>query len=70
MIHVSGGYRKDDFEDDQLAPPKPFMSTLSQIDLVQPKEFREIKAYLPIKTFKLRKLFEQFILLLDGILAL
>ena len=29
MIHVSGGYRKDDFEDDQLAPPKPFMSTLS-----------------------------------------
>ena len=38
-------------------------------DLLQPKEFREIKAYLPIKTFKLRKLFEQFIFLLDGILA-
>ena len=28
MIHVSGGYRKDDFEDDQLAPPKPFMSII------------------------------------------
>ena len=23
MIHVSGGDRKDDFEDDQLSPPKP-----------------------------------------------
>ena len=23
MIHVSGRDRKDDFEDDQLAPPKP-----------------------------------------------
>ena len=70
MIHVSGRDRKDDFEDDQLAPPKPFMSIIEQIDLLQLKEFREIKAYLPIKTFKLRKLFEQFIFLLDGILAL
>ena len=23
MIHVSGGDRKDDFEDDHLAPPEP-----------------------------------------------
>ena len=30
-------------------------------DLLQPKEFREIKAYLPIKTFKLRKPFEQLL---------
>ena len=28
MIHVSGRDRKDDFEDDQLAPPKPFMSII------------------------------------------
>ena len=28
MIHVSGRDRKDDFEDDQLAPPKPSMSII------------------------------------------
>ena len=28
MIHVSGRDRKDDFEDDPLAPPKPFMSII------------------------------------------
>ena len=70
MIHVSGGDAERDFEDDHLALPKLSWSTIEQIDLLQPKEFREIKAYLPIKTFKLRKLFEQFIFLLDGILAL
>ena len=55
MIHVSEEDAGRDFEDDQLAPPKPWSRELSQIDLVQLKEFREIKAYLPIKTFKLRK---------------
>ena len=28
IIHVSGRDRKDDFEDDQLAPSKPFMSII------------------------------------------
>ena len=32
-------------------------------DLFQPNEFREMKAYLPIKNFKLRKLFEQLLVI-------
>ena len=67
---MSGGDAERDFEDDHLAPAKASMSTVEEIDLLQPKEFREIKASLPIKTFKLRKLFGKFIFLLDGILAL
>ena len=31
MIHVSGGDRKDDLEDDLLAPPKLPWSTLSRL---------------------------------------
>ena len=31
MIHVSGGDRKDDFLDDELAPPKLPWSTLSRL---------------------------------------
>ena len=53
------------------------MSTLTRLIYFNPEnleqlqlQLSEIKAYLPIKTFKLRKLFEQFIFLLDGILAL
>ena len=30
IIHVSGGDRKDDFEDDHLAPPKPWCRALSR----------------------------------------
>ena len=55
MIHVSEEGAGRDFEDDQLAPPKPPLSTIDQIDVLQPREFREIKAYLPIKTFKIKK---------------
>ena len=31
IIHVSGGDRKDDFEDDPLAPPKPSCRSLSRL---------------------------------------
>ena len=65
MIHVSGGDRKNDFLDDPLAPPKLPWLTLSRLIYFNIRNL----AYLPIKTFKLRKLFEQFIFLLDGILA-
>ena len=50
MIHVSGGDAERDFEDDHLARAKLPWSAVEQIDSVQPKEFREIKAYLPIKS--------------------
>ena len=31
MIHVSGRDRKDDLEDDDLAPPKPSCRSLSRL---------------------------------------
>ena len=72
MIHVSGRDRKDDFEDDPLAPPKPSSRSLSRLIYFNARNLEqfqlnlsEIKAYLPIKTFKLRKLSEQFIFLLS-----
>ena len=55
MIHVSGRDRKDVFEDDHLALPSSHGRPWTRLILLEPKEFREIKAYLPIKTFKLRK---------------
>ena len=63
IIHVSGGDAERDFEDDHLAPPKPLCRPFTRLIHFNPENLSEIKAYLPIKTFKLRKPFEQLLVI-------
>ena len=43
MIHVSGGDRKDDLEDDLLAPPKLPWSTLSRLIYFKSRNLEKLK---------------------------